>query len=66
MHCYICSQVESNVPLLKCGCFLCPSCYCNMKRDGIYHCCRIDRDGSVCDKPLFRGRRKNRVKDKNV
>jgi hypothetical protein len=51
MNCYYCLQTEYRVPRLLCGHFLCPSCYCALKRDGISNCL-------ICDKVLLRGKRK--------
>lgn len=39
MNCVICKREKTpEVPLLKCGCYLCPECYCKQKTNGIYHC----------------------------
>lgn len=39
MNCLKCGRAKSNeVPMLKCGCYLCPLCYCKSKSAGVYHC----------------------------
>ena len=52
MDCYICLESCPNVPLLKCGHFVCPPCYCDLKSRRFYHC-------SLCRKELIRGKKKN-------
>ena len=51
MDCYICLESCPNVPLLKCGHFVCPPCYCDLKSRRFYHC-------SLCRKELVRGKKK--------
>lgn len=54
MNCYNClAESDRNVPLLKCGCYVCPPCYCIIKSDKINICLR-------CDKKLIRGKKKNK------
>ena len=51
MNCLHCEDpYDKNVPLLKCGCYLCPSCYCRFKSSKINNC--------LCGKKLIRGGRK--------
>ena len=52
-NCFICLETIQRVPLLKCGHFVCPSCYCECKDRGIKNC-------SVCQKKLIRGGKKNK------
>lgn len=60
MKCYYCLQVEYRVPMLECGHFLCPCCFCMLKNDGINNCLR-------CDKILSREKKKRYIeKNKNV
>lgn len=54
MDCYICLESCPNVPLLKCGHFVCPPCYCDLKSRRFYHC-------SLCRKELIRGKKKNKT-----
>ena len=51
-NCFICLEKIEKVPLLKCGCFICPGCYCNLKSRRIDKC-------SVCNKKMTRGSKKN-------
>lgn len=54
MDCYICLDApDKNVPLLKCGCYICPPCYCRLKSNKINDC-------QVCNKKLVRGRKNNK------
>ena len=56
MNCLHCEDsYDKNVPLLRCGCYLCPSCYCRFKSSKINNC--------LCSKKLIRGARK--YKEKN-
>lgn len=53
MNCYICLEApDKNVPLLKCGHYCCPKCYCSLKFYKMNNC-------SVCCKKLIRGTKKN-------
>lgn len=55
MKCYLClGDEDKNVPLLRCGCYVCPPCYCRIKQDRIYTCL-------LCDKKLIRGCKKNKI-----
>lgn len=54
MNCYLCNaDPDPHVPLLRCGHYACPPCYCKIKDRRINHCL-------LCEKKLIRGRRKNR------
>lgn len=53
LDCYICLEKIHGVPLLRCGHFVCPRCYCRCKDVGINNC-------SVCDRKLTRGTKKNK------
>ena len=56
MNCLHCEDpYDPKVTLLKCGCYLCPSCYCRFKSSNINEC--------ICGKKLIRGGRK--YKEKN-
>lgn len=53
MNCYLCeASPDPNVPLLTCGHYLCPPCYCHMRNDKNDFCL-------LCKKLLKRGRRNN-------
>ena len=52
-NCFICLGNIPRVPLLRCGHFVCPECYCECKDRAIYNC-------SVCQKKLIRGAKKNK------
>lgn len=52
-NCFVCLETIYRVPLLRCGHFVCPECYCNCKSYGIHNC-------SVCKKKLIRGSKKNK------
>lgn len=55
MFCYCCwSPYDKNVTLLKCCCYLCPSCYCKFKSSKVNNC--------FCGKKLIRGGRKYKEK----
>lgn len=55
MNCLHCEDpYDKNVPLLRCGCYLCPSCYCRFKASKINKC--------LCSKKLIRGSRKYKEK----
>ena len=57
MNCIICfMSYDKNVPLLKCGDYICPKCYCDLKSNKINEC--------RCGKKLIRGCRK--YKDKKL
>ena len=73
MYCYKClAEPDKNVPLLKCGCYVCPSCYCDIKNRKLNEClkgiARPSKGSPVpdftlclrCDKKLIRGRKKNK------
>lgn len=49
MDCYVCLDFEKskNIPLLFCGHFCCPECYCKLKINNFKHCL-------LCYKPLKR------------
>ena len=52
MYCYICLEApDQNIPLLKCGHYICSHCYCQLKSHGFNSC-------SVCSKKLIRGSKK--------
>ena len=51
--CFICLESSPKVPLLKCGHFVCPKCYCELKGNKINNCC-------ICQKKLIRGTKKNK------
>lgn len=51
MKCFKCLSIVANVPLLTCGHFCCPECYCDLKTYKINTCL-------ICDKPLKRGNKK--------
>ena len=52
MYCYICLEApDKNIPLLKCGHYICSHCYCQLKSHGFNSC-------SVCSKKLIRGSKK--------
>ena len=54
MDCLLCEKpADPNVPLLKCGCYVCPPCYCSLKSRRIYTC-------PVCSALLWRGHKKNK------
>lgn len=54
MNCYQCYQgPDPNVPLLRCGHYICTVCYCQLKSSHIFKCLH-------CDKKLIRGFKKNR------
>lgn len=55
MKCYLClADEDKNVPLLRCGHYVCPPCYCRIKQDKMYACL-------ICDKKLIRGCKKNKI-----
>lgn len=54
MKCFKCLSIVANVPLLTCGHFCCPECYCDLKTYKINICL-------ICDKPLKRGNKKNNI-----
>ena len=61
--CYLCKENQnSQIPVLKCGCYCCNKCYTIFKCQGINVC--------ECGKPLKRSNRKNklhkRILDLNV
>ena len=57
MNCNICDkEADNNVPLLRCGHYICPDCYCTLKLKNINHC-------QICFKYLVRGIKKNIVYD---
>ena len=54
MDCYIClAEPDKNIPLLRCGHYVCCKCYCALKSNRINDC-------HVCKKKLIRGARKNK------
>ena len=56
MDCYICLDCpDPNVPLLKCGHYVCPPCYCSLKNHQFFDC-------QLCKKKLIRGHKRNRIK----
>lgn len=55
MKCYLClADEDKNVPLLRCGDYVCPPCYCRIKSEKINTCL-------MCDKKLIRGSKKNKI-----
>lgn len=39
MVCLVCIAIkDKNVPLLKCGHYVCPLCYCNLKSNNVNNC----------------------------
>lgn len=55
MDCYYCSAPPNgDIPLLRCGDYVCCACYCKIKSSGRHNCL-------LCEKPLKRGFRKNKV-----
>ena len=53
MNCLNCDREPTlAVPLLTCGCYYCPACYCIMKSNRIYNCLAHDRE-------MVRGRKRN-------
>lgn len=56
MNCYLCEEKpDHNVPLLRCLCYVCPKCYCELKSQKIVNCI-------ICkDKKLIRGGKPNKV-----
>jgi hypothetical protein len=38
--CELCEEMVNakEVPDLKCGCFICPQCYCKLKSEKIHRC----------------------------
>jgi len=59
MNCYVCDKSPSNdIPLLRCGCYVCPPCYCKIKDERKNHCL-------VCGKKLIRGKKLNKI-EKNL
>ncbi len=58
MNCYLCNEEPDGVvPLLRCGDYVCPSCYCRIRDHKITYCL-------ICHKILIRGKIKNRIKKK--
>lgn len=56
MDCFLCQEKpDPKVTLLRCGCYVCPPCYCSLKSNRIYNC-------PSCDAVLWRGCRKNKTK----
>jgi len=53
LDCHICQKTIDRVPLLRCGHFVCPKCYCDCKTMKINNCV-------VCDRKLIRGSKKNK------
>ena len=54
MDCYMCLDCpDKNVPLLRCGHYVCPPCYCALKDHKYFDC-------QVCKKKLIRGRKRNK------
>lgn len=54
MNCYKCDKGPNlDIPLLRCGCYVCPPCYCLIKGEKINNCL-------ICDKKLIRGRKLNK------
>jgi len=53
MNCLVCNDnYDKNVPVLKCGDYICPPCYCDLK---------ICKNECLCGKKLIRsGRRFNK------
>ncbi len=53
--CYLCNvNQDTQIPILKCGCYCCNKCYNNLKLNKIDNCL-------VCNKPLRRSNRKNKL-----
>lgn len=60
MDCYNCSNApDRNVPLLRCGHYICPPCYCVLKTNRIYNCL-------ICHKELKRGCKKNKIEKNTI
>jgi hypothetical protein len=63
MNCFKCDiPKHKEVPLLVCGCYICPDCYCRLKSSTpkIQHCL-------VCNNKLVRSSRKQKIiKDKYI
>jgi len=57
MNCYICeSPPNQDIPLLRCGHYVCCECYCRIKSDKINVCL-------LCEKKLIRGRKLNKIEN---
>jgi hypothetical protein len=55
MDCFNCETKQiKEVPLLKCGCYICPDCYCRLKNTKIEYCL-------ICHKILRRSSKKNKL-----
>ena len=55
MDCYLCQELpNSQVPLLVCGHYCCPACYCKIKSSKNNNCL-------VCDSKLKRSNKKNKI-----
>ena len=55
MDCLNCeTQQIKEVPLLVCGCYICPDCYCRLKSSKIHYCL-------TCNKKLRRSTRKKNI-----
>ena len=52
-ECYICLNVFTRIPYLKCGHFICAECYCKCKDRKINNC-------SICDKKMSRDYRRKK------
>lgn len=53
LDCGFCLNTVPNIPLLRCGHFLCNKCYCFMKDNKIFNC-------ELCGRKLVRGTKKNK------
>ena len=54
LNCYICSKpYDKNIPLLRCGHYVCCECYCDMKLQKVNKCL-------ICNKKLIRKEFKNK------
>ena len=52
--CFLCEEnQDSQIPILKCGCYCCNKCYNIFKSQSINNC--------ECGKPLKRSNRKNKL-----
>lgn len=53
LDCAMCLRTISNIPLLKCGHFICNKCYNDLKSDNVEKC-------ELCQKKLIRSCKKNK------
>jgi hypothetical protein len=53
--CFLCKEnQDSQIPILKCGCYCCNKCYTTLKQQHINNCL-------VCKKTLRRSGKKNKL-----